>query len=65
MITVTLNDGTKIEYNSFDEIVDYDKIIELDCSTNKLTLLPDLIGNLINLKKELELKGFKTFTVEL
>ena len=53
MIIVTLNDKTKLTYNSFDEIVNYCKhqIIELNCSNNKLIELPDLIGNLINLKE--------------
>ena len=51
MIKVTLNDKTKITYNTFDEIIDYDKIIKLDCNYNQLTLLPDSIGNLTNLKE--------------
>jgi internalin A len=50
MIKAILINKTKLTYNSFNEIVNYDKIIELNCSDNKLTFLPDLIGYLINLK---------------
>ena len=50
MIYVTLIDNTKITYNTFNEIVDYDKIIKLNCYYNQLTLLPESIGNLINLQ---------------
>jgi Leucine-rich repeat (LRR) protein len=51
MIRITLNDGTKINYNTFDEIVDYCKhrIIKLNCYENYLTSLPNSIGNLTNL----------------
>jgi Leucine-rich repeat (LRR) protein len=52
MISITLNDGTKITYNTFDEIVDYCKnqIIELNCSDNNLSSLSYTIGDYINLK---------------
>ena len=51
MITVVLDDNTEIIYNTFDEIVNYSKIIKLDCSCNQLTCLPESIGDLINLKE--------------
>ena len=50
MITVTLVNGTKIEYNTFEEIVDHEQVVALDCRNNNLTVLPDSIGNFINLK---------------
>ena len=48
MIRITLDDNTKITYNTFDEIVDYCKhqIIYLDLSSNQLTFIPDSIGYL-------------------
>ena len=49
-INITLNDGTKINYNSFDEIVNYDKIIELYCSNNGLTVLSNIVSLMTNLK---------------
>jgi Leucine-rich repeat (LRR) protein len=49
MIKITLIDGTKMEYNTFDEIVDYDKIIKLRCSSLKLTELPDIVSLMTNL----------------
>ncbi len=53
MIIITLNDGTKINYNTFDEIVDYCKhqIIKLDCIRNNLTELPDIISSMTNLQE--------------
>ena len=51
MIDATLNDKTKITYNTFDEIIDHNKIIKLSCYYNNLMSLPESIGNLINLKE--------------
>jgi internalin A len=51
MIAITLNDGTVINYNTFDEIVDYEKIIKLDCSNNELTELPNIINLMTNLRE--------------
>ena len=51
MIYVTLKDNTELTYNTFEEILDYDKIIKLNCGHNFLARLPPLIGNLINLEE--------------
>jgi Leucine-rich repeat (LRR) protein len=53
MIDVLLNDGTKIKYNSFDEMDDYHKhqIVELDCNKNNLKMIPECICSMVNLKK--------------
>ena len=40
-IKVTYSDNTKIHYNSFDEIINNDNVIEINCSNNNLTSLPD------------------------
>ena len=51
MITITLNDDTVIEYNTFDEIVEHCKhrIIKLDCSKNGLTELLNEVNKLFSL----------------
>ena len=61
MITVVLDNKTEIKYHNFDEIIecDYNEIIKLDCSYNRLTELPPTIINLRNIddfKKDDSLK---------
>jgi hypothetical protein len=53
MIKITLGDGTKIEYNNFDEIGNYceHRIIKFCCPNNGLTLLPDIIRLMTNLQE--------------
>ena len=46
MINVILDDKTELTYNTFDEITIHDKIIELNCSHNNFTFIPDSIGYL-------------------
>ena len=41
MITLTLLDNTKKEVKSFEEIIDNNYILKLDCSHNQLTFLPE------------------------
>ncbi len=50
MITVILDDKSKIKYDDFDKIINHDKIIELFCYYNQLTELPNTIDQLINLQ---------------
>ena len=40
-ITVKYSNGTNKTFNSFDNITDNDNVIELNCSGNKLTHLPE------------------------
>ena len=40
-ITVTYSNGTNKTFKSFDDITDNDNVIELDCSNNNLTHLPE------------------------
>lgn len=47
---VTLNNGAQIEYDSFDKITDYENIITLDCTNNKLSFIPDTISFFTNLQ---------------
>ena len=42
--------NNRYEYNNFDEIPNYDNIIYLDCSYNKLTELPELPKSLKKLR---------------
>jgi Leucine-rich repeat (LRR) protein len=37
----------RIQYNSFEEIENYDKLLYIDCSFNDLTVLPKLPHSLI------------------
>ena len=49
MIIITLNDKTKIEYNTFDRINNYNEIIKLNCSEHKLTTLLNKVNKLFSL----------------
>ena len=53
MIKITLDDGTIINYKTFDDIIDYCKhrIIKLNCSNNELTELPNIINLMTNLRE--------------
>jgi Leucine-rich repeat (LRR) protein len=41
-ITYNIDDENTIKLKSFDTIIDYDKVVYLDCGYNKLTSLPKL-----------------------
>ena len=50
-ITVKYIDGSSYTYRSFDQIINCDNVIELNCRYNKLTELPRTIDKLTNLQK--------------